>query len=54
MQKWLLENFRDPYPSPSKKLEMARASKLSVGQVSNWFINARERVIKKLLRKDPK
>lgn len=41
MQKWLLENFSDPYPSHSKKLEMAKQSNLSVYQVNNWFINAR-------------
>ena len=54
MQKWLLENFHDPYPTQAKKQEMARESKLTVYQVNNWFINARERVIKRFLKKDLK
>lgn len=54
MQKWLLENFHDPYPTQVKKQEMARESKLTVYQVNNWFINARERVIKRFLKKDLK
>lgn len=33
---------------------MARESKLTVYQVNNWFINARERVIKRFLKKDLK
>lgn len=52
LQKWLLENFSNPYPSHTKKLEMARQSKLSVGQVNNWFINARERVVKRFYKKE--
>jgi len=41
MQRWLLENFKEPYPSHAKKEEMARSASISVQQVSNWFINAR-------------
>ena len=52
LQKWLLENFNDPYPSNAKKAEMARQSNLSIYQVNNWFINARERVVKKFHKKE--
>lgn len=52
MQKWLLQNFSNPYPSNEKKLEMADESGLSVYQVNNWFINARERVVKKFYKKN--
>lgn len=52
LQKWLLENFRDPYPCHSKKVEMARQSRLSLHQVNNWFINARERVVKRFYKRD--
>jgi len=41
MQKWLLENFHDPYPSQAEKQAMARDSRLTIYQVNNWFINAR-------------
>lgn len=54
MQRWLLENFHDPYPTQVKKQEMAKESRLTVCQVNNWFINARERVIKRFLKKDLK
>lgn len=53
LQKWLLENFNDPYPSHSKKLELAKQSRLTIYQVNNWFINARERIVKRFFRKDP-
>lgn len=52
LQKWLLENFNDPYPSNAKKAEMARQSSLTIYQVNNWFINARERVVKKFHKKE--
>ena len=52
LQKWLLENFNDPYPSNAKKAEMARQSNLSIYQVNNWFINARERVVNKFHKKE--
>lgn len=52
LQKWLLENFSDPYPTHTKKTEMAKLSKLSIYQVNNWFINARERVVKRFYKKE--
>ncbi len=48
----MLENFSDPYPSHNKKTEMAKQSKLSIYQVNNWFINARERVVKRFYKKE--
>jgi hypothetical protein len=30
---------------------MAKQSKLSIYQVNNWFINARERVVKRFYKK---
>lgn len=47
LQKWLLENFTEPYPSKLDKREMSLKSGLSMKQVNNWFINARERIVKK-------
>jgi hypothetical protein len=31
---------------------MAKQSRLSICQVNNWFINARERVVKKFYKKE--
>merc|ERR1719277_14925 len=41
----LLREFylQDPYPSPSKKRELAEASCLTPTQVGNWFKNRRQR-----------
>ena len=52
MQKWLLEHFHDPYPSQACKQEMAHEAGLTISQVNNWFINARERVIKRFLKRE--
>ena len=41
----LLREFylQDPYPSPSKKRELAEATHLTPTQVGNWFKNRRQR-----------
>ncbi len=52
MTDWLLRNFENPYPSTQEKLKMAKESNISVTQVNNWFINARERTIKGYFNKE--
>lgn len=49
LQKWLIENFREPYPSKNDKKDLSSKSGLNLKQVNNWFINARERVVKKFI-----
>ena len=41
----LLREFylQDPYPSPSKKRDLAEATRLTPTQVGNWFKNRRQR-----------
>lgn len=41
----LLREFylKDPYPSPSKKRDLADATHLTITQVGNWFKNRRQR-----------
>ena len=48
MLAWLLEHHKSPFPSNDEKLEMQRKYNLTARQVSNWFINARRRILKKL------
>lgn len=57
LQKWLLDNFDSPYPEGDVKAQLAKEAGMTVGQVTNWYINARERIIKRhynkrTLRKD--
>ena len=47
MQKYLISNFHAPYPSIEAKKEMAIQSGLNTSKINNWFINARERTMKK-------
>lgn len=43
LQQWFLRRILDPYPSDTVKAQLARRCRLSVSQVSAWFINARMR-----------
>ena len=45
---WLLEHHRDPFPTAREKLQLQAEFNLTPRQLSNWFINARRRVLKKL------
>ena len=40
---WMNNHFDHPYPSESEKEELATETKLTLSQVSNWFVNARVR-----------
>lgn len=40
---WLLENLTHPYPNREHAVKLAQEANLTVGQVSNWFANARRR-----------
>ena len=49
MMTWLLENADNPYPSEPQKLELAEKYRLTLTQVNNWFINARRRVLRRMI-----
>ena len=49
MYKWILENFENPYPSQEEKEKLSADSKISISKVNYWFINMRERTLKKLM-----
>ena len=46
---WLKQNLDNPFPSELDKEELVLSSGLSLTQVNNWFINARRRLVPKLL-----
>ncbi|CAA6658938.1 unnamed protein product [Spirodela intermedia] len=49
LRAWLFEHFLHPYPKDSDKLMLARQTRLTRSQVSNWFINARVRLWKPMI-----
>jgi len=49
MKKWLFEHLFNPYPTEEEKKGLMRQTGLSMNQVSNWFINARRRILQPML-----
>ena len=51
LKAWLACNMSDPYPSSEVKSELSGVSGLTYEQVQHWFINARMRVWRPMLRR---
>jgi hypothetical protein len=51
LKRWLDEHHEDPYPDAKQKRDMALATGLTYDQVQHWFINARMRIWRPMLRK---
>jgi len=49
LKKWLFEHLLHPYPTEEQKRTLAGQTGLSVNQISNWFINARRRILQPML-----
>eukprot|EP00013_Stygamoeba_regulata_P010133 CAMPEP_0177678452 /NCGR_PEP_ID=MMETSP0447-20121125/29015_1 /TAXON_ID=0 /ORGANISM="Stygamoeba regulata, Strain BSH-02190019" /LENGTH=338 /DNA_ID=CAMNT_0019187453 /DNA_START=38 /DNA_END=1054 /DNA_ORIENTATION=+ len=47
LKRWLFGHLKHPYPNEREKKELATKSGLTFNQVSNWFINARRRILQK-------
>ena len=45
LKKWLFEHVHNPYPDEDEKEQLSLLTDLTLTQVSNWFINARRRVL---------
>lgn len=48
---WLEKNIDHPYPSENEKEGLRIQSRLTIGQINNWFTNARSRKLKQLKAK---
>jgi len=52
LKDWLAKHKKHPYPTEEEKLLLSRETKLSLQQISNWFINARRRHLPHLLESE--
>mmetsp|Transcript_24051 Transcript_24051/g.77231 ORF Transcript_24051/g.77231 Transcript_24051/m.77231 type:complete len:424 (+) Transcript_24051:159-1430(+) len=50
LKHWLKEHIESPYPSEQEKAKLCEATGLTLKQVSNWFLNARKRLWRPMLR----
>jgi len=49
LKKWLFDHLFHPYPTEDEKSILSAQSGLSSNQISNWFINARRRILQPML-----
>ncbi|KAI9304001.1 hypothetical protein BJ944DRAFT_240954 [Cunninghamella echinulata] len=52
LKQWLVQHKKHPYPSEKEKIELAHHTGLTVNQISNWFINARRRILQPMLESE--
>ncbi|CAO3588916.1 unnamed protein product [Absidia cylindrospora] len=45
LKEWLIVHADHPYPSDDEKLYLQQETQLTINQISNWFINARRRLL---------
>ncbi|WFD35694.1 homeodomain super [Malassezia cuniculi] len=45
LKTWLLEHADHPYPTEEEKRGFCEVTGLDISQVSNWFVNARRRIL---------
>ncbi|CAO3660965.1 unnamed protein product [Rhizopus microsporus] len=53
LKEWLQEHSGHPYPTEEEKKLLVQRTNLSLNQISNWFINARRRLLPILLANKP-
>ncbi|OZJ02850.1 hypothetical protein BZG36_03230 [Bifiguratus adelaidae] len=52
LKDWLVKHKKHPYPSEEEKLALSQQTNLTMNQISNWFINARRRILQPMLDSD--
>ena len=52
LRDWLAKHKKHPYPTEDEKLALAQRTNLTINQISNWFINARRRILQPMLQKE--
>ncbi|XP_017514446.3 homeobox protein TGIF2LX [Manis javanica] len=52
LRDWLCDHQLKPYPSEAEKLMLSEQTNLSFLQVSNWFVNARRRILPAMLQQN--
>lgn len=45
LKTWLLEHADHPYPTEDEKIAFCECTGLDICQISNWFVNARRRIL---------
>ncbi|KAG0175201.1 hypothetical protein DFQ30_010976 [Apophysomyces sp. BC1015] len=49
LRDWLSKHKKHPYPTEEEKAALAKETSLTLNQISNWFINARRRILQPML-----
>jgi len=49
LRNWLANNAQTPYPTPTQKQSLMKTTNLTHVQLDNWFINARRRILPRIL-----
>ncbi|KAI8887873.1 hypothetical protein K501DRAFT_268486 [Backusella circina FSU 941] len=53
LKQWLVDHSRHPYPTEDEKRALKQKTNLTLNQISNWFINARRRILPVILSSPP-
>jgi len=49
LKKWLYDHLYHPYPTEEEKKVLESRTGMTLNQISNWFINARRRILQPML-----
>ncbi|KAI9319933.1 hypothetical protein BX666DRAFT_1917472 [Dichotomocladium elegans] len=52
LKAWLAKHKKHPYPNEDEKCQLVRQTGLARNQISNWFINARRRILRPMLMEE--
>ncbi|KAI9318666.1 hypothetical protein BX666DRAFT_1930392 [Dichotomocladium elegans] len=52
LRDWLAHHKKHPYPTEEEKTALAAQTNLTLNQISNWFINARRRILQPMIIKE--